>query len=97
MTVLKEKLPDKKILIIPENGQICLGRKYAGKTFQMEFLPTGEVLLKPGTFIPDSQQTFYTSEAKDQLAEFDKWQKENPVPQEDDSRTILKDLIKNKE
>lgn len=91
------KIPETRIITVPPNGQICLGRKYAGHTFQVQFISEGEILLKRGKFIPDDHDAFYTPEAIEQLKEFDKWQQENPVPEEDDSEAVITGLIKNKE
>ena len=82
-----------KIVTIPSNGQICIGKKYAGHTFQIQFLSEGEILLKRGRFIPEDHETFYTDKAAKQLEEFDKWQKENPLPEDDESQKAIKDLI----
>lgn len=59
----------KKVVVVPENGQISIGKSFAGKTVQIETVEEG-LLITPGTFIPDHLQTFYTDEAKEKLAAF---------------------------
>lgn len=46
-----------KIVTVPANGQISIGRKYAGVVFQVEELGNGQILLRKGTFTPDSKKT----------------------------------------
>ena len=42
------------------NGQISLGKEYAGKQIQIAKLPDGTLIIKPGKFIPDSERWLYT-------------------------------------
>ena len=41
------------------NGQISLGKEYAGKQIQISKLSDGTLIIKPGKFIPDSEQWLY--------------------------------------
>jgi len=61
----------KKIVIVPENGQISIGKAFAGKAIQIETVEAG-LLITTGTFIPDHQQIFYTPKANERLNAFDR-------------------------
>lgn len=38
------------------NGQICLGKEYAGKQIQISKLDDGSLIIKTGKFIPDNEK-----------------------------------------
>lgn len=68
-----------KLVTIPDNGQISVGKEFAGKQVEIRKLENGSILITPGKFIPDNQKTFFTTESKDLLEEFNKWEeKESP-------------------
>lgn len=39
---------------VGSSGQITLGKRYAGRYFQVEELPNGELLLRPVTVVRDA-------------------------------------------
>lgn len=41
------------------NGQVLLGKEYAGKQIQILKLEDGTLIIKPGKFIPDSERWLY--------------------------------------
>lgn len=84
--------PIKKLTTVGNNGQISIGKEFAGREILIEKFPDGHIMISPGTFIPDSQKTFFTSEADEKLAKFDKWEKEHPPSEksENNLRTKLK-------
>jgi len=84
-----------KVIKVPSNGQITLGRRFAGQTFRMELLSESEILLTRGSFIPDHQATFCSAEAKEQLDKFNLYIKENPVGK-DDAEMAINALIDEK-
>jgi hypothetical protein len=86
-----------KILNVQPNGQVSLGKAFAGEMLQMELLPDGRILLTPVTVRPKHHEMFFTAEAKNQLEEFKEWQKKNP-PSEDTvtAEELLTDLLKGK-
>ena len=43
------------------NGQVSLGKEYAGKQIQISKLEDGTLIIKPGSFIPDSERWLYMS------------------------------------
>ena len=68
----------KKLATVGNNGQISIGKEFAGREVLIEKHPDGRVVISPGTFVPDHQKTFFTAEAKDRLDEFDTWAEQNP-------------------
>ena len=80
---------DEKLIKVPQNGQICLGKQFAGGTYLMRNLPNGEIILIPGAFRPQSHETFFTPEADQQLAAFNEYIKKWQPPQVDKSAEAL--------
>ena len=69
---------------INTQGQISIGKKFAGQKVQVEEYSDGSVVLTPVEVIP----TFELQLIKDQLSqkrlmEFDKWEQENQPSQTD--------------
>ena len=67
----------KKIIKVPGNGQVSIGKDWAGKEVQIEVLSESQILITAGAFIPDSNKTFYSKEAISQLEDFNQWSKTN--------------------
>jgi hypothetical protein len=44
-----------KIKIVGTSGQISLGKRYAGRTFELERLDDGTLLLRPVALVPENQ------------------------------------------
>ena len=63
----------KKIIKVPENGQISIGKDWAGKEVQIEVVSDSQILITAGAFIPEYNKTFYTKESNTQLDDFNKW------------------------
>lgn len=55
------------------NGQISLGKKYAGKRIQMLTLDNGTIIIKPGRFIPDNELWLYNKNNNEILEKAIKW------------------------
>lgn len=47
------------IKIVSTNGQISLGKEYAGKQVQVSKLEDGTLIIKTGKFIPDNEKWLY--------------------------------------
>lgn len=60
----------KKIVTVPKNGQISIGKNFAGQMVYVEELGDGRILITKGNFIPDNLQVFYTEEANKKLDAF---------------------------
>lgn len=85
-----------KILVMPDNGQICIGKKYAGETFKVSFLEDGQILLTPGKFTPANHATFFTPDAIKTLKAFDTHMKTRTEPSQD-AEVTLQNVIKKRE
>jgi hypothetical protein len=64
MTIIKQ---------VGHNGQISLGKEYAGKQIQISKLEDGTLIVKPGQFIPDSERWLYTARNEEKLDKAIKW------------------------
>ncbi|OGQ17367.1 MAG: hypothetical protein A3B70_06575 [Deltaproteobacteria bacterium RIFCSPHIGHO2_02_FULL_40_11] len=67
-----------KLLKVPNNGQISIGKKWAGREVKLEVVSDNEIRIVSGIFVPEHQKTFYTSEAQKQLTEFNAWESAHP-------------------
>ena len=67
-----------KLVQIPKNGQVCLGKKYAGRDARLEFVSDNQIVVTFGQFIPADQATFFTDEAKRKLEAFGEYEKTPP-------------------
>jgi len=66
-----------KYATVGSNGQVSIGKEFAGRRVQIEKTGEGLVIISPGKFIPDNQATFFTKQAIDDLQEFDNWASTN--------------------
>jgi hypothetical protein len=66
-----------KYATVGNNGQVSIGKEFAGRQVQIEKTGEGLVIISPGKFIPDHQATFFTKQAMDELQEFDNWASTN--------------------
>ena len=64
--------------MVGNSGQISLGKKYAGKHFELREEEDGTIVLKPMRVIPESDAWLHTPEMREKLARADQWCKENP-------------------
>lgn len=58
---------------VGSNGQISLGKRYAGRQFSLIECPDGNVILKPGKFIPDSEALLYKGDGEARIDKALKW------------------------
>jgi hypothetical protein len=86
-----------KILSVQANGQVCLGKAFAGEMLQMEVIDGGRIVLTPVTIRPKHHQTFFTPEANAQLEKFKAWRAEKSTPETGSAEEVLTRLIKDKE
>ena len=73
----------KKVLTVPSNGQISIGKTWAGRQVQIEEVGDHKILITSGAFIPADQQTFHTKRAEVQLKDFNEWSSKNPQKKTD--------------
>lgn len=55
------------------NGQISLGKKYAGKQVSVVEQEDGTIVLKPGKFIPDSESWLYANNGEARIDKAAQW------------------------
>ena len=68
----------KKLVTVGKNGQISIGKEYAGRTLEIEYFSDGRAVISPGRFLPDHQAPFFTEAAEEQLRRFAEWEEANP-------------------
>jgi hypothetical protein len=66
------------IKTIGANGQISLGKEYAGKSVLVDEIEPGVWVVKIGQFIPDSERWLHESVAKAKLDEAIAWAEATP-------------------
>src|SRR5207253_2605535 len=69
----------RKVLTVPSNGQISIGKQWAGREVMVEMVDDNHMIITAGAFIPHALSTFYTTEAEGRLADFDRWSKKTPA------------------
>jgi hypothetical protein len=84
-----------KLLTVPANGQISIGKSWAGRQIRVEEIGQDEIRISSGTFVPDSQAVFFTKEAQETLSEFNSWEAKNPS-KATDTKTLFASLRKKK-
>lgn len=84
-----------KILTVPANGQISIGKAWAGRQIMVEEIGNDRIQISSGVFVPDSQRTFHTTEANESLAGFTEWEEANP-PKKTDVGALFSSLKKKK-
>jgi len=77
---------------VNKQGQISIGKKYAGKRVQIDLYPDGTVILKPVEIISEFEINLLKDKIfQDRLKAFDRWEAEN-MPSETDLSALEKNL-----
>jgi hypothetical protein len=71
------------IKTVGRSGQVSLGKKYAGRTVQVEEVEEGVWTIRVGQFIPDSERWLHEPEAKGRLDEALDWAEHTPPAETD--------------
>jgi hypothetical protein len=69
--------------MVGASGQISLGKKYAGKYFEVAEREDGTIVMIPMRVIPEAEAWLHTPEIQTQLQRADAWFKENPPTETD--------------
>lgn len=69
--------------MVGTSGQLSLGKKFAGKYFEVEQQTDGTIVLKPMVVIAQSDAWLHEPEMRLRLAQADAWMDVNP-PRESD-------------
>lgn len=67
-----------KLLRVAPNGQISIGKKWAGREIRVEEVSDTELRIVAGFFVPEHQATFFSPKAMKTLQEFNEWSAKNP-------------------
>lgn len=85
MTTLQVKKVNKQ-------GQISIGKKFSGKTVQVDEYPDGTIILRPVEIISEFEMRLLKDTAfQNRLMAYDRWEKENS-PAETDLADLEKSL-----
>lgn len=84
-----------KFLKVAPNGQISIGKSWAGRHIRIHQISESELLISSGRFIPDRLATYYAPEAQETLAEFDTFAASHP-PKETDVNALKARILKKK-
>ena len=66
-----------QIKIIGKNGQISLGKEFAGETVLIDNIESGVWMVKIGKFIPNNEQWLYQQDNSNKLDEALTWAANN--------------------
>lgn len=55
------------------NGQIALGKEYAGQQVQVSKLDDGSLIIKKGRFVPDNEKWLHDGDNLERVKEAIKW------------------------
>ncbi len=72
-----------QIKIIGDNGQISLGKEFAGESVLIENPEAGVWIVKMGKFIPDSEKWLHEASNSSKLNEALNWASQNKTKQTD--------------
>lgn len=74
--------------MVGASGQLSLGKKYAGKYFELTEREDGSIVMVPMRVIPESEAWLHTPEMRERLAQAEQWMRDNP-PAETDLDELL--------
>lgn len=63
----------KQVKVIGMNGQLSIGKRFAGKTVQVDQIDKTTLVIKIGNFIPDSEKWLYQGENLAKLEKALEW------------------------
>lgn len=66
------------IKVVGINGQISLGKGYAGRTVRVSVSEDETVTIKPGKFVPDNEKWLYEGDNLQKLHEVIEWAENTP-------------------
>lgn len=67
-----------EIKYVGENGQISLGKEYAGKQVQLLKSEEGTITIKTGFFVPDNERWLHQGDNLNKLKEGIDWAEKTP-------------------
>lgn len=79
-----------QVKTIGSNGQVSLGKEFAGKMVLVEQIEEGTWVIKCGEFIPDSEKWLYQTNAMAKIEKAADWAEKNQPS--DNFDEIIKDI-----
>jgi hypothetical protein len=83
------------VRIVGTNGQISLGKQYAGRQVMVEEQELGVWLVRTATVVPDNERWLHASTAAQDLSQALHWASQN-APSDAGLDTALRDLADDK-
>jgi hypothetical protein len=83
--------PPTSVKLIGANGQISLGKQFAGRQVLVEEQEPGVWLIRTATVIPDNERWLQSPQAASDLQRALAWTQENP-PADETAEALLKNL-----
>lgn len=80
-----------QVKVVGVNGQISLGKQYAGRQVLLEESEAGVWLIRTATVVPDNERWLHTPENLSRLAASEQWAMNNPA-RSDNTDEILQRL-----
>jgi hypothetical protein len=71
--------PPPTVKVVGANGQISLGKQFAGRQVLVEEQETGVWLIRTATVIPDNERWLHEVKAASDLARALEWSKQHPA------------------
>jgi hypothetical protein len=68
-----------QVKVVGVNGQISLGKQYAGRQVLLEESEAGVWLIRTATVIPDNERWLYKADNLANIAKAEQWAIDNPV------------------
>lgn len=85
-------LHHQQVKVIGINGQVSLGKEFAGKTVMVDQIDETTWIIKAGTFVPDSEKWLYQGKNLTKLEKALEWTEKNePVENFDELAKRFKD------
>ena len=72
-------IPSPTVKVIGANGQISLGKQFAGRQVLVEEKEAGVWLIRTATVIPDNERWLHEVKAASDLARALEWSKQHPA------------------
>ncbi len=82
-----------RLIRVAANGQISIGKKWAGREIRLEEVSDTELKIVAGFFVPEHQATFFSPTAQEALHDFNKWSTKSP-PKSTDTDALFNRLEK---
>ena len=87
---MQEIMSPPTVKVIGANGQISLGKQFAGRQVLVEEQETGVWLIRTATVIPDNERWLHEAQASSDLDHAVNWSIQNPAS-ESQADTVLAD------